>query len=244
MGYQIINPKNSFVQFGGTNLQHCIFGEINICLPVYTDNDIAFQFVLQADTPEEISLLCDPSLSGISIGLVRICGQAAFDIEFTEMPDRYKISSLQVLFNWPHGMPGMIGEMDVNQCFYIRVSVDGVNYCSNCFQRILDDCFTSVLEYGNDDNFADFNYCNSESINIETSCDPEVIEFTNKLTLTIPYTASMQNKYGTVPTVQVWIYDGAGILTNMGVVATFDAMPPNFIYVDLGGLSSGIIVIR
>jgi hypothetical protein len=31
---------------------------------------------------------------------------------------------------------------------------------SNCFKRFCDDCFTSVLEYYNDDDYAEFNYCN------------------------------------------------------------------------------------
>jgi len=246
MAYEIINPTNSFVQFGSDgSIQHCIFGEINLCLPVFTDDDIAFQFVVQADTPEEISILCNPYEPGIRMGIVRLCDQVGFDVEFEELPDRYRVSSRQLLYNWPHGMPGMVGEIDMQECFYIRVIIDGVNYCSNCFQRISEDCFTSVVEYGNDDNFAGFNYCNSEGVNADsTTCEPEIINFTNKETLSIPYTTSMQNKYGSVPTVQVWIYDGGGILTNMGVVATFDTMPPNFINIDLGGTSSGIIVIR
>lgn len=244
--YRIIDPANSFVFFGGDNqVQHCIWGTINTCMPVYADDDIAFQFVVAADTPEEIAALCNPTEPGIEIGLVLDCDQESFTVQFTELPDRYKISDTQVLFNWPHGLPGMTANVSMEACFAIRVVISEDTFCSNCFQRIPDDCFTSVVEYGNDDNFAGFNYCNSGGVSPDAeSCEPTIINFTNQSTLSIPYTTSMQNKYGTVPTVQVWIYDGDGVPTNMGVSATFDAMPPNFINVDLGGPASGFLVIR
>jgi hypothetical protein len=248
MGYIIITPASSFVRFDGENtIEHCIHGTFTACLPVYGEDDIAFQFVVQADTVEEADLLCLPTESGIRIGIIKDCDNEAydFDAEFTSAPERFRISSLQVLYNWPHGMEGMIGAIQPEECFHVRVIIDNVNYCTNCFQRVPDDCFTSVIEYGNDENFGGFNYCNSGAIpsGESTTCDPTVITFTNQSSIVIPYTTSLQDKYGTVPTVQVWIYID-GVLTNAGVVATFDAMPPTLITVDPGGVSSGIIVIR
>lgn len=245
MGYVIISPPASFVFFDSENtVQHCIHGSFTSCLPVYAEDDIAFQFVIQADTPEEAAALCTPYGDGIDIGIVRDCDQEAFDVEFTEEAERFRISSLQVLYNWPHGLPGMIGEIDNEECFHVRVVVGEDQFCTNCFQRVPDDCFTSVVQYGNDDNFAGFNYCNSEeAIDAEVTCEPYVVTFTNKETLVIPYTTSLQDKYGTVPTVQVWVYVD-GVLTNVGITATFDAMPPTSISFDFGGTSSGIIVIR
>lgn len=247
MGYVVISPDNSFVRFGAAaEAAHCIWGSNNLCLPVFAEADIAFQFVVEADTVEEADALCDPTDSGIQMGLVEDCDQAGFTHEFTESPERFRISTLQVLYNWPHGVPGMIGNIDLEQCFYIRLVVAEVQYCTNCFQRVPDDCFTSVVEYGNDENFAGFNYCNSGEVSggDTADCDPTIITFTNQTNLVIPYTASMIDKYGQVPTVQVWIYNDQGELQNMGVTATFDAMPPGFINVDLGGLGSGIVVIR
>lgn len=247
MGYTVISSPNSFVQFGATpDAPHCIWGDKKLCLPVFAEADIAFQFVVEADTIEEADLLCDPTDSGIFMGIVKDCDQEGFTAAFAEQPERFRISSLQVLYNWPHGVPGMIGNISPTECFFIRLIVDEVQYCTNCFQRVPDDCFTSVVEYGNDENFSGFNYCNSGEVDsgTDTTCDPTVITFTNQTNLVIPYTTSMQNKYGQVPTVQVWIYNDQGELQNMGVVATFDAMPPGFINVDLGGLGSGIVVIR
>lgn len=243
----INTPDNSFVRFDGENtVTHCIHGSFTQCLPVFAEADVAFQFVVEADTIEEANALCSPYNSNLQIGLVRDCEQEAFDVEFAELPDRYRISDLQVLYNWPHGFPGMLAEYAVGECFYIRVVVEETTACSNCFERIGDDCFSSVVEYGNDENFAGFNYCNSGGIDTPDgeTCEPTVIEFTNVTSLSIPYITSMQDKYGPVPTVQVWIYDGSGDLVNMGVVATFDAMPPTVINIDTGGLASGIVVIR
>lgn len=246
MGLTIITPANSFVRFDGENtINHCIHGSFTQCLPVFAESDVAFQFIVQADTVGEADALCSPYNSNLQIGLVRDCNQETFDVEFGELPDRYRISDLQVLYNWTHGFPGMLQEMAVGECFYIRIVIEfETTGCSNCFERIADDCFSSVVEYSNDENFAGFNYCNSGGVDESTAtCDPTVITFTNVPNISIPYTTSLQNKYGQVPTVQVWIYVD-GELQNVGVTATFDTMPPGVINVDFGGTSSGIIVIR
>lgn len=246
MAYSIVTPTNSFVRFDGENPSHCIWGANKLCLPVYAEEDIAFQFVIQATTVEEADALCMPYSSGIEMGIITDCDQEGFTAEFAELPDRYRISDLQVLYNWPHGVPGMIGSIENGECFFIRVRLlDTTNFCSNCFQRIPDDCFTSVIEYGNDENFAGFNYCNAGAVDSDASgtCEPEVYSFTNVPALTIPYTSSLQDKFGAVPTIQVWVYVD-GVLTNVGVVATFDAMPPTQINIDFGGTSSGICIIR
>lgn len=246
--YRILTPQHSFIRFDGAyTFTHCLHGEVTECLPVYEEADIAFQFVVEADSEAEADALCDPYTSGIEMGLVFICGgDGPFVHEFVNVPDRFRISTTQVLYNWQHGAEGMVGNVDIGQCFYIQVIVNGVRVCSNCFQRIPDPCFTSVVEYGNEENFAGFNYCNAGGIESgeSTSCDPEVYSFTNQDTVVVPYTASLIDRFGEVPTVQAWIYDEFGQLTNMGIVATFDAMPPTSITFNMGGTASGIIIIR
>lgn len=248
MAYRVLTPENSFIRFDGAyTFTHCLWGEITECLPVYAEDDIAFQFVVEADTEAEADSLCDPYTSGIEMGLVFECGgDGPFVHQFEQLPERYRISTTQVLYNWPHGAEGMTGNVAIGQCFFIQIIVNGVRVCSNCFQRIPDPCFTSVLDYSNDENFAGFNYCNAGGIDSgeSVSCDPEVYSFTNQDTMTIPYTASLVDRFGEVPTVQAWIYDEFGVLTNMGIVATFDAMPPTSISFNFGGTASGIIIIR
>lgn len=248
MGYRLITPIHSFVRFDNeTPLNHCIWGVMgDDCLPVYEESDVAFQFVVEADTEAEADTLCQFAYPGAALGLVRDCDQPDFDVVFAEDPERYRLSDLQVLFNWPHGFPGMIGEYQIGECFRVRVEVGNLTECSNCFQRIANPCFTTVIQYSNDNDFAGFKYCGEGAIPGagQTVCDPEIITFNNQSTLSIPYTTSMKDKYGDFPSVQVWIYDNNGDLVNMGITAVFDAYPPTQISFDFGGISSGIITIR
>lgn len=248
MGYSIITPLKSFVRFDGEQPEnHCIWGQQPYCLQVYADDDYKFQFVIEADTEEEADALCEFGSSGIRIGLVGDCGQDDFDLEFTGQPERYRLSPLQILYNWNHGYPGFVGVYDIDDCFYVRVIVDDVSYCSNCFKRIGSACFTSVIEFGNEENFAGYSYCNNSPIDSggdTGSCEPTEITFTNKTTLNIPYTAALKAMYGDMPTVQIWIYNGDGLLQNIGIEALFDSYPVNTILLDFGGLASGVIKIK
>jgi|SRR5688572_22524427 len=245
MAYRIISPANSFVQFGGSSVtQSCNFADITQCLPVYLEDDVYFQFVVAADTEEEADALCDLTNSMIVVGLAENCGGSLIKT-FSEKPDRYRISPFQVLYNWSHGLPEFDDVVNIGGCFVIKVTInEDTDACSNCFQRISNDCHTSVLEYGNEDNFAGFNYCNSEAVDEQSEdCDPTFISFTDQATLVIPYTAAMQAKYGDAPTLKVWIYDGLE-LVNMSVRQAFDAYPPTELRFDFGGNSSGIIKIN
>lgn len=245
MPYSIQSPRNSFVQFGeSSTIQSCNFADITLCLPVFEDDDVYFQFIVSADTQEEADALCDLENSLVVVGLAENCAGNLIKT-FTEKPDRFRISEFQVLYNWSHGLPGFTDVVNVGGCFVIKVTIDEtVDACSNCFNRISSDCHTSVLEYGNDDNFAGFNYCNSEGVDPATEdCDPTFISFTNQATLVIPYTASMIAKYGNVPTIKTWIYDGTE-LVNMTVRQAFDAYPPTELRFDFGGASTGIIKIN
>lgn len=244
MAYRILSPANSFVQFGESNLvQSCNYADITLCLPVYDEDDVYFQFIVAADTEEEADALCDLTNSLVVVGLAESCATGLIKT-FTEKPDRYRISPFQVLYNWSHGLPGFAEAVNVGDCFVIKVTIDETtDACSNCFNRIASDCHTSVLEYGNEDNFAGFNYCNSEAVDEESdTCDPTFISFTNQSTLVIPYTTAMVNKYGNVPTIKVWIYEGTE-LVNMSVRQAFDTYPPTELRFDFGGPATGIIKI-
>lgn len=244
MAITIISPQFSFVQFSESSIvTSCNFRDVNFCLPVYESNDVAFQFIAQTDTEEEADALCNLTNSAIQIGLVNSCNQD-YLLEFGTKPDRFRIGVRQVLYNWTDGFPGFEAIINIGECFLVKVIIDDTyEFCSNCFQRIADPCHTSVIEYGNDDNGFGFNYCNSEGTEIDdTACDPTFIGFTNDETLVIPYTASLLAKYGTLPNVQVWIYDGLE-LVDMGIRAAFDTYPPTEIRFDFGGAASGVIKI-
>jgi hypothetical protein len=245
MALSIQSPQNSFVQFGeSADITSCNFSDIHLCLPVFEDDDVWFQFIITTDTDEEADALCDLDNALVSVGIAKSCEEDNL-ITFAEKPERFRIGDRSVLYNWQHGIPGFSTVIDPAECFFVKVTVDETEFCSNCFQRILDTCHTSVIEYGNEDDAFGFNYCNSQVVGGGDSedCDPTFITFTNAETLTIPYTASMQAKYGNVPTIKVWIYDGSGQLVNMSVSQALDTYPPTQISIDFGGPATGVLKI-
>jgi hypothetical protein len=246
MAVRIKSQTNSFIQFGESDaVTSCEFPDFNLCLPVYEDNDIAFQFILVADTEGEADVLCDLTNSLIAIGIGENC-EDDMVLTFTQKPERFRISNTQVLYNWSNGLPNFGSVISKGQCFFIRIELIDVYYsesfCSNCLQRIANSCHTSVIEYTNDDNAFGFDYCGGGAVDdtdVET-CDPTFISFSNVPNISIPYTAGMASKYGSTPSVQVWIYDGAE-LVDMGIRVSFDAFPPTVIKADFGGVASGVI---
>jgi len=250
MAYSFSSPRNSFIQLSESSaITSCNFTTFSLCLPVYEEDDVYFQFIITAGSAEEADQLCDLDNDLITVGLA---GSASDDfiIEFSEKPDRYRLSDFQVLYNWSHGLPGFADVVAVGECFVIKIRLSGAEVYttyeawSNCLQRIGSDCHTSVIEYGNEDNAFGFYYCNSEAVDAgQEDCDPTFIQFTNQSTLTIPYTASMSAKYGDAPTLKVWIYDTNGELVNMMVRQAFDTYPPTELRFDFGGAATGIIKI-
>lgn len=249
MAIRIKAPTNSFIQFDETDvIDSCQFSPFSLCLPIFADNDVAFQFILETDTQEEADSLCDLQNAKITIGIAESC-DADMVLEFADKPERYRIGVTSVLYNWQHGLPNFGSVISKGQCFLIKISVQGpytlFDFCSNCFQRIADVCHTSVIEYGNEDNAFGFDYCGGASIDGDAAadCSPTIVQFTNKATIAIPYTTELQLKYGSTPTVQVWIYDENGDLVDMGIRIYFDMFPPTVVSADFGGYSSGIIKI-
>lgn len=249
MGYTIINPPQSYVQFNTPITPNNCDKQKQGALPVYEEADVAFQFVIKADTTGEANDICGLGAASIEIGLVFDCDQPDFTAQFPEMPAVQRIDETRVNVDWSHGLTGMIGAIQEDQCFRIMVRLGELSFCSNVFRRITQQeaCDTSVLEYANNENAFGFVYCgNADGVdNPEiTTCDPIIVTFFSQTNLVIPYTALLASQFGQVPTVQVWIYDENGYPTNMGVEAKFDQLPPTQILIDLGGPASGFIVIR
>lgn len=250
MAISIVNFPNSFVRFsedpGPDNV--CGWDDLQFNLPVYAQDDVSFQVVVQASTEAEADELCQPDASEVEVSLVDDCNTAPGLIDFAEKPTRFRLSPTQLLYNWQNGFPGWPGPIVENQCFQVRLLLNGLPFCSNNFERILDPCFTSVLEFGNEEDAFGFKYCYGGAIpggsTEDTDCEPTIIQFINQSTLVIPYTALLESKYGQVPTIQTWIYDSNNELTNMGIQAKFDAFPPTQLLFDFGGPATGIIVIR
>lgn len=246
MAITLSAPQFSFVQFSESNaVTSCNYRDINLCLPVYESTDVSFQFIAVTDTEEEADGLCDLANDKVKIGIVEDCSDG-FLVEFTDKPQRFRIAPKQVLYNWTNGLPAFDSKIEVGECFMVKIVIDETySFCSNCFQRIGDPCHTSVVEYGNDENGFGFNYCNSaeEDVDSAVDCEPTIIQFTNEEYLVIPYTTSMQAKYGNMPSVQVWIYDENNELVDMGIRVAFDSYPPTELRFNFGGSASGVIKI-
>lgn len=245
MAITILNSANSFVRFGeATPEAVCFWGDLNFCLPIYAQSDVNFQWVVQG-TEAEINALCTLAATEVVVSLVSDCGEASL-ITFAQKPNRFRLSLTQLLYNWGHGLPNFTSVIQDAQCFRIQVAMNGTKFCSNCFERIADDCYTSVIEYGNDEDIFGFKYCFAGNIDdaVVISCEPTIVNFINVSTLAIPYTASLQASYGNFPTVQAWIYDGMGQLVNTGITIAFDTYPPTMINLDFGGVATGIVIIR
>jgi hypothetical protein len=244
MPYSISVSRFSFVQFSEIDtIASCNFVDTDMCLPAYDENDAWFQFVITGDTEEEVDALCS-DIDLISLGLVENCFDG-FMLEFTEKPSRYRISANKLLYVWQHGLPGFREVLQVGECFHIKIEIADQSFCSNCFQRIGDDCHTSVIQYGNDENSFDFNYCSGANAeqDDDLDCAATEIVFTNQSTMTIPWTAFLQAKYGSTPDVQVWIVDENGELVAAGLRVALDSYPPTEIRIDFGGNASGVVKI-
>jgi hypothetical protein len=259
MGIQIRSPRFSFVQLYGSQYGYtpeqygsCNFPNVQWCLPVYAYDDVAFEFLVVTDTVDEANELCAlGSTDKVEVGLVRDCGDD-FDLNFNAaylQPQRVRVAEKQVLYKWPHGFPGFDAVFAIEDCFLVKVIVHmeagDVSACSNCFQRIAQDCFTSLLEYGAEQNIFGFNYCDSGTVVEEelVPCEePTVISFADQTMIDITYTDEMKAKYGDVPTVEIWTLDN-GEYVKTFIRAGFDAYPPTKIIADLGGLASGFLKI-
>lgn len=233
MAYRIISPRFSFVQFDQPDSGYC--------LPVYDIDDVWFQFVVQADSEGDADDLCSLTSDAIVLGTKQSCIDEL--TLFTSKPDRYRISSLQVLYNWQHGIESL-ALIPMGACFHIGVEIGIQSFCSNCFKKIPFSGLTAVVEYGNEENAFGFNYCGSGvDEDDEVDCTPTVISFTNQTQLAIPYTAQLVTKHGAIPAVQVYLYNTNGDLQDGNVQITFDTYPPSVINIDLGGAASGIVKI-
>jgi hypothetical protein len=199
--------------------------------------------------------------TAVTVGLVGLYDELTEPtiLEFTDEPERFKLSDTVMMYNWTAGLPGFEEVVSIDECFKIQVTLNlsegSSSQTTNRFMRIGDDCYTSVLEYGNDDNAFGFNYCAAGDSPDPTqppgggggtpiTCEPTAIEFTNLSTWSMPYTLQLQDAYGPTPTVQVWLSELDGSLVLSTIQAKMDAYPPNVLSFDFGGNASGVIIIK
>ncbi len=183
MAYSIVSPKYSFIQFGYSQFsgQDNCYGDIKNCLPVFNDSDLAFQLILKSDTKAEMLAAYNTLIQSVKLVLLESFVTNQVDFEAAILKDfvtdiltfeRYPISDTEILYFWPHGLPGFKDEIDCGKCFQIGIKIESENIealnisaASNCLFRPCDDCWTSLLEYSCDENSYGFNYCSDDTPN-------------------------------------------------------------------------------
>jgi len=254
MSANVLTPEHSFVRFDAEPPGNsCGSPDVEFCFPIVHEDDVAFQFIIETDTEQEANELCDIGHTKIQVGITT--DGVNFTRNFTGLlglkPERYRIASNKVLYNWSHGAPDFDESIAMEGCFQFMVraqlSTGVVTGLSSCFQRIPEDCFTSVIEFASPKNAFGFIYCGyfEDAINDGADdCIDFVQPFVNQSVLSIPYTQAMRDQYGDLPDVEVFIHNPAtGLFEKTILSIGMDAVPPTVITVDLGGPSSGYIKI-
>lgn len=134
----ITSPAYSFVQFNPDGPDSCCNGINSVCLPVVLSNDLSFQ-VLNDSDPGTLSVV---RMNGETVST-----QSGF------------VSAGDNIYLWQS--PIDITGLACDECFQLKIGTS----LSNCFIKKCDDCFTSLIEYYNDEDYADFIYCNAGFMN-------------------------------------------------------------------------------
>jgi hypothetical protein len=169
--FNIISPKYSFVNFNPANsTANCCTGENEVCLPVCSETDLIFQFNITTANIQGANDLMNNAVSDIQLLLLDVDGNTLHNWTATDnlLFERYRTGATQVTYLWRNPLLGLIGLTQYNQCFnfkiYASTEINSIivtkEAISNCFILKSNDCFTSVLEYTNNENYADFKYCN------------------------------------------------------------------------------------
>ncbi|MDB5200587.1 MAG: hypothetical protein JWO92_2550 [Chitinophagaceae bacterium] len=176
---EIISPTYSFIKFDAPEAENnCCDGDEVFCIPVIKDNDIVFQFIISGDNltegntifdtvPENIQLILlggsDNTPATVAANTLR-----NWTIDDTLSFEKNRTAANQVTYLWRNIFKDILTLIDCDECFQLAIKAtigdaDPLVSISNCLIRKCDECFTSVLEYYNDEDYAEFMYCNVEN---------------------------------------------------------------------------------
>lgn len=150
-----IDCENSFITFNEViylTQRDCAIVR-PFCLPVFEPSDISFQIRIDTDIEE---FTTQTPIVQVQVGEIKYnVTEATVNIEL--IADT--IYSVSYVFEGSN----LLDNVDIGECFNIVISfeVDEVRYTSTsitCLQRVADTCFTSKLEYSNNENAFGFIY--------------------------------------------------------------------------------------
>jgi hypothetical protein len=158
MANSITDARNSFITFNDElflTQRECAIVK-PFCLPVFEASDITFQFTLNSTSSfSEIN-------SRIRIRTKSLDGTFSFVTGYTKYT--YEVATNNYLIVIKLSNSTLLDAYNVGECFQIdfALSFDGEIYfnqtANQCFQRIADTCFTSVVDFNNNENAFGFIY--------------------------------------------------------------------------------------
>lgn len=149
---------NSFVQEFSESTPSGCAQSINSCLPVYGVQDVSFQFIHKhglAVSTYSLQLVKD----GVEVG-DRVTGLSKVQVS---RPDIDPIFEVSVVFVTSINLTDFENVIDIGECFKIRLygtSIYGeyALFDTNCFIRIEEECYSSVISYRCNENSFGFYY--------------------------------------------------------------------------------------
>lgn len=134
-------------------------------LPVFYKDDYKFQFIIDG-TRDDLNTFFDIAVQPTSRFAFTIVDRNTIPLyEITPQVEIKRVSATQAVLNWMGDFGLDFDNLDPDKCFRIRLQLLTLSgstfYYSSIFQKILPECYFSLLEfYGTEDNFG-YSYCNS-----------------------------------------------------------------------------------
>ena len=167
--YELVSPKYSFVDFNPPANTQCCEGKGELPLPIATDNDLQFQVNADCSTIDVANNIMANADNLIQLKLLSQAGEVLHDWTSVEnwKFKKYRTSEKIVTFLWYRPLTNIINLVPSSECFSLRVmaqfDIGAVvlekQADSNLFHINTNSCYTSLLEYINDEDYAGFNYC-------------------------------------------------------------------------------------
>lgn len=156
----IVFPKYSFIKFGFSS------PDFGYCLPIIEDSDFTFQVLSKSTTAAEADTVWALPVDSWKLILVDNNGAELRNWTVTDgyVFSRYRVSDTNIIFYWSLPFNEFDSLVDCGECFNLKLVTPDETYFSNCFKRICEDGYLTILEYWNDEDYAEFNYCNIPDI--------------------------------------------------------------------------------
>jgi hypothetical protein len=167
---EIVSPLHSFVDFNPPpNAKECCYGVEIVPLPLVEENDLVFQFAITCQTPLQAEDIMNSNINDVALIIendlgVDVVNYATQNLFFL----RYRTGVTEITYVWKNNLVGIKTLVKCDKCFVLKikaiVSINGTNENlekkSNIFKLKCDGCYTAILQYKNEKDYADFSYCN------------------------------------------------------------------------------------